>query len=182
MHSSLWLQYSLNNKTLTNFFVLLTYAYSLADTTDYKVARVPQCLSLRPNWDPPPPLPQGSVPPPKNQMGGEGPHRDSWWTLACVRGSGEPNSDDDRKSLALLPILCHEPFGVAWPVAFSFFRGEDETARAVHQVGLAPLAEVEGDAHLGVWVGEVSVCPAQEIHIFSDGSKCRRCSGNFLLH
>jgi hypothetical protein len=31
-----------------------------------------QCLSPRPNWDPPPPLPQGSVPP--REPNGEGPH------------------------------------------------------------------------------------------------------------
>ncbi len=43
------------------------------------IPRVPQCLSPRPNWDPPPPLPQASVSP--GTKGGGG-------TLPCEWGGG----------------------------------------------------------------------------------------------
>ncbi len=63
--------------------------------------RVPQCLFLRPNCLPPPPLPPANVslPPPLETNGGA--------TLAGEgrEGAGEANSDDWRESLALC-ILC----------------------------------------------------------------------------
>jgi hypothetical protein len=40
--------------------------------SDYILPKVPECLSIRPNWLPPPPLPQASVSPPDPQ--GEGTH------------------------------------------------------------------------------------------------------------
>ncbi len=52
-----------------------------------------QCLSPLLNWDPPPPLPQASVPP--RTKGGGGHHRLS------AKGEGGPNSDDWRKCLVL---------------------------------------------------------------------------------
>jgi hypothetical protein len=54
--------------------------------------RGPQCLSPRPNWDLPPPLPQVSVALLPEPKGG--------W----VRGMGGPNWDDWRESLALCLI------------------------------------------------------------------------------
>jgi hypothetical protein len=62
----------------------------------HKVHRVPQCLSPRRNWDPPPPLPQASVSPGNPR----GEH-----TRLRVRGWGSPNSEDWRKSL-ILCLLC----------------------------------------------------------------------------
>ncbi len=67
------------------------------------ISRVPQCLSPRPNWDPPPPLPPASVSP--LESGGE--------TLACGwGGGGGPNSDDWRKSLAPCLLCAHWKKGV----------------------------------------------------------------------
>ncbi len=68
--------------TVTNTVHTLQYVYKQKST--YTPA-VPQCLSRRPNWDPPPPSPEASVPPRK--QGG----RD---TLACGWGGGGPTSDD----------------------------------------------------------------------------------------
>ncbi len=62
--------------------------------------RVPQCLSLRQNWDPPPPCPEGIPPPPPRRRGGK---RACGWG-GEGRGVG-PNSDDWRKSIALC-LLC----------------------------------------------------------------------------
>ncbi len=66
----------------------------------YMISRVSQCLSPRPNWDPPPPLPQASV----SALGPKGD------TLACGWGGREgSNSDDWRKSLSkpiALSTLC----------------------------------------------------------------------------
>jgi hypothetical protein len=41
-------------------------------TTSLRRGRVPQCLSHRPNWVRPPPLPQASVPPPPPEQKGGG--------------------------------------------------------------------------------------------------------------
>ncbi len=60
-------------------------------TPNTYIPRVPQFLSLRPNWDPPPPLPQASVYLIRTKGGG---------TLTCGWGGGGPNWDDWRKSLA----------------------------------------------------------------------------------
>ncbi len=62
--------------------------------------RVPECLSLPPNWVPPPPLPQASASPPWNQKGGGGQH-----SLA-----GEGAGGDLRECLELC-ILC-DPISV----------------------------------------------------------------------
>jgi hypothetical protein len=71
------------------------------------IPRVPQCLSPRPNWDPPLPLQQASVPPPpRNQRGGG-------YTLACVRGSGgEAQFGRIKKSLAIC-LSC-----VLWSIPY----------------------------------------------------------------
>ncbi len=73
------------------------------------VPRVPQCLSPRWNLDPPPPLPQASVPrPPLPEPKGAGRH-----TRLRVRGWRSPNSDDWRKKLStpstmgLMPICVN---------------------------------------------------------------------------
>jgi hypothetical protein len=47
---------------------------------------VAQCLSPRPNWDPPAPLPQASVSPPRNQRGEHLPVRE--WGVP-IRTTGE---------------------------------------------------------------------------------------------
>ncbi len=60
---------------------------------DYSIHRVPECLSPRRNWVPPPHPPQASVSPPLDPKGRE------------VSGCGGPNSDDWKESLALC-ILC----------------------------------------------------------------------------
>jgi hypothetical protein len=62
-----------------------------------------ECLSPRPNWDSPPPIPQasGSPPPPRNQRG-------RGHTRLRVRGRGGHNADDWRKSLySTLFTLCN---------------------------------------------------------------------------
>jgi hypothetical protein len=59
--------------------------------------RVPQCLSPRPNWDLPPP--RKRVCPSPGTKGGGVAHS------PAVRGWEGPNSDNWRKSLALL-LLC----------------------------------------------------------------------------
>ncbi len=70
---------------------------SLLLKRDYTIPRVPESLSLRWNWDPPPPLPQMSVLPPGTKAWrGGGVH-----TRLRVRGWGSPNSDDWRESLVL---------------------------------------------------------------------------------
>ncbi len=62
------------------------------------IPRVPQCLSPRPNWDPPTPSsPSKCVPSPETKGGRH--------TLLPLRGWGGFNSDDWRKSLALC-LLC----------------------------------------------------------------------------
>ncbi len=61
-----------------------------------------QFLSPRPNWDPPPPLPQVNVALLRNQRGG------GWCTHSPAGegdGGGGPNWDDWRKSLAFC-LLC----------------------------------------------------------------------------
>ncbi len=58
--------------------MLLPYVQLYIPQSTY-IPRVPQCLPPRPNWDPPPPLPQASVSFPRNQ-GGD--------TLACGSGGG----------------------------------------------------------------------------------------------
>ncbi len=60
--------------------------------------RVPQCMSPRPNWDPPTPLPQASLPP--GTKGGD--------TLTSRSGGGGPDSDDWRKSLAQCLLCCFD--------------------------------------------------------------------------
>jgi hypothetical protein len=77
------------------------------------IPRVPQCLSTRPNWDPPAPSPASEcVPIPGTKGGGN--------TLACKwGGGGVPIPDDLKKSLALCTatkILFYIPFlGTAGP-------------------------------------------------------------------
>jgi hypothetical protein len=79
-----------------SWFIVL---YIKPQSTNILVPTVPQCLSPRPNWDTPPPLPQASVPPPPN-------HRGERHTRLRVRGWGiGPNSDGWRKSLAHC-LLC----------------------------------------------------------------------------
>ena len=65
------------------------------------LTNVTDCPSLRPNWLPPPPLPQASVSPPGTKGGG-GQH------LLVGEGAGGAHSDDWRESLALygVCILC----------------------------------------------------------------------------
>ncbi len=64
--------------------------------------RVPECLSLRPNWLLPPPLPQASVsPPPELEPTGGGGGK----IRLRVRGRGGANSDNWREALTLC-ILC----------------------------------------------------------------------------
>ncbi len=60
--------------------------------------RVPECLSFRPNWLPPSPLPQASVPP-RNQRGGQ----------HAGEGAGGANSNDWRKSLVLCTLCFNLP-------------------------------------------------------------------------
>ncbi len=77
------------------------------------ISRVPQCLSPRPNWDPkvrrrdnPVPSPSsGCAPPPEPKGGGH--------TRLRVREVRGPNSDDWRKSLALL-LLCNFTYCWSW--------------------------------------------------------------------
>ncbi len=45
-----------------NVATKIIFSFQLASLVeDYIIPRVPECLSLRPNWLPPPPLPQMSV-------------------------------------------------------------------------------------------------------------------------
>jgi hypothetical protein len=83
----------------SNTFRKKKWAHPTPGSTYIIYLRVPQCLSPRPNWDPPPPpLPQASVSPHPPEPKGEGN------TLACGRGGG-PNSDDWRKSLVLSTLF-----------------------------------------------------------------------------
>jgi hypothetical protein len=62
--------------------------------------RVPECLSLRPNWHPSPPLPPASMRhPPFGTEGGQ-------HSLAG-EGREKPTSDDCRESLALCLLMCY---------------------------------------------------------------------------
>jgi hypothetical protein len=72
--------------------------------TLYTVSREPQCLSLRPNRDPPPPFPQASVCPPPEPKGGRG-HtrlRRRGWVVTVFHGEnsflGTIMIENDRKS------------------------------------------------------------------------------------
>ncbi len=58
--------------------------------------RISQCLSPRPNWVHPPPIPQASVSSPPEPKVGEGRQHSP-----AGKGLGGPNSDDWRESLAL---------------------------------------------------------------------------------
>jgi hypothetical protein len=57
------------------------------------IARVPQCLSPCPTWDPPPPLPQASVPP-QNQRG-------RGHARLRVKGWGDPIQTNGKKPSTL---------------------------------------------------------------------------------
>ncbi len=84
--------------SLWNFSKVLIRLYATFNLrTKPSKPRVPQCLSPRQNWDPPPPLSQACVSPPEPKGGGGG------HTVLRVRGC--PNLDDWRKSLALC-LLC----------------------------------------------------------------------------
>ncbi len=71
-----------------------TYLRYLPKSTN--IDRVPQCVSPRQNWDPPPLSRKQVCPPPPPESKGGGGH-----TRLRVRGWGSPNSDDWRKSWAL---------------------------------------------------------------------------------
>ncbi len=60
--------------------------------------RVPECLPLRPNWLPPPPLPQVSVSPPGTNWGED-------HTRLRVRGRGEPIRTTGKKAWHSVYIL-----------------------------------------------------------------------------
>ncbi len=64
-----------------------------SDTQSTYIPRVPQCLSPRPNRNPPPPPASKCAPSPEPKLGAH--------TWLRVSGWGCPNSDDWRKSLAL---------------------------------------------------------------------------------
>ncbi len=90
--SSKWLALIVNTRDAGPRFEDCT-----ANTT-YTVPRVPQCLSPRPKWDPPPPLRKRMCPSPRNQRGGH--------TRLRVRGVG----GGGRKSLLgkhLTPMCTH---------------------------------------------------------------------------
>jgi hypothetical protein len=83
--------------------VLYIFVYNRACASSQSTyIRVPQCLSPRPNWDPPPPLPQESVSP-RDQRGGH--HSPAGEEV----GGGGPKLDDWRKSLALC-LICGESY------------------------------------------------------------------------
>ncbi len=83
----------------TGTFFVPTAIPRKLDTQSTYIFIVPQCVSSRPNWVPSSPASECAPPPKKNPKGG-GAH-----TRLRVRGLGSPNSDDWRKSLALLSTL-----------------------------------------------------------------------------
>jgi hypothetical protein len=92
---------SLKGSNLGLYSVLRLYStsYVAYQAQSTYIPRVPQCLSPRPNWDPPPPLPQESVSPPPR------PTYLAITRTACQHEREGLNSDDWRKSPALC-LLC----------------------------------------------------------------------------
>jgi hypothetical protein len=70
------------------------FLYSKGHKVHTYISRVPQCLSPRQKWDPPPLLPQASVSLPRNQVV-EG------YTRLCVRGWGSQFGQLEKKPSTL---------------------------------------------------------------------------------
>ncbi len=114
---------------LTFYLYCSPVCFGYLEGLDHKVHTVyipgvPQCLSPRPNKDPPTPLPQESVSPLRNQKGGH--------TRLQVKGWGSPNSDYWRKIPSTLSILWAGwtlyVFVVSWESCPSSFVSRDKLA------------------------------------------------------
>jgi hypothetical protein len=80
----------------------------------YYAFRVPAgCLSLRPNWLPPPPLPLASVSPRRKQGGGCN-------TRLRVGGGVGANSDGWRESPGTLCTLCCAPTSLLGLIPYTY--------------------------------------------------------------